>query len=121
MHHQSDVGLASYAAVLPLVEICAERGILAGEPFGLIAWIESCRHLSHNPSLPDWMGDEYFLAQQRVVFYLSGQMGMSWSQELTRSYLALVAQMKNQEHLVPFLIDFGADELEEMREIYERS
>lgn len=120
LHHQSDVGLASYAAVLPLVEICAERGILMAQPFSLIAWIENCRRRPGNPALPDWLTDEYFLAQQRAVVYLSGQISMSWPDELTRSYLALVAQMKSQDHLLPFLLEFEADELEKMRAGYER-
>ena len=62
LHHQGDVGAASYAAVPQLVSICggaAERGV---DFYALIALIEIERHRRHNPPVPGWLADSYHAA-----------------------------------------------------------
>jgi hypothetical protein len=57
LHHQGDVGIASYAAVPSLVEIYTSR-TRDWNFYGLVNLIEICRH-KNNPALPEWLELEY--------------------------------------------------------------
>lgn len=67
LHHQGDVGLASYAAVPQLVRIADMRAQIGRNLFALAATIEVERHRKTNPSLPDWLVTEYQEAWDRLV------------------------------------------------------
>jgi hypothetical protein len=53
LHHQGDIGLASFAAVPHIVRIHAARGRPDWNPYALAATIELCRGVRKNPELPD--------------------------------------------------------------------
>ena len=52
LHHQGDVGLASYLAVPQLVRIGKSKGLFDWNLLGLCNIIEQQRHLGDNPTLP---------------------------------------------------------------------
>ena len=60
LHHQGDVGLASYLAVPQLVCICMGKKSLDSNYIGLCVLIENCRIEDHNPELPVEFQDLYF-------------------------------------------------------------
>lgn len=66
LHHQGDVGEASYAALPHLVRICEIRGT-RGSLYDLASTIEVERHRSSNPPLPDWLMPSYTDALNRLV------------------------------------------------------
>jgi hypothetical protein len=51
LHHQGDVGLASYFSVPHIIRIAKEKKLLSFNVFGLVATIEIERH-KDNPKLP---------------------------------------------------------------------
>jgi len=61
LHHQGDVGDASYAAVPLLIDACSStpRG---WNFYGLIATIEAARHRRKNPPIPEWLVPAYDFA-----------------------------------------------------------
>jgi hypothetical protein len=59
LHHQGDVGEASYAAVPILVSVQDARRDLDWNFYALIATIEIERYRHHNPPIPDWLRDDY--------------------------------------------------------------
>jgi hypothetical protein len=59
LHHQGDVGVASYAAVPQLVNMLGAAASRPEDFYALIALIELERHRQHNPPLPDWLADSY--------------------------------------------------------------
>ncbi len=66
LHHQGDVGLASYAAV-PLIARLAESAERPDwNPFALAATIEEARSGGGNPQLPDWLAGDYAEAWDRL-------------------------------------------------------
>ncbi len=65
LHHQGDVGTASYAAVPALVDIYASR-IRDFNFYGLVNVIEICRH-HRNPPLPTWLELEYHAAMRDIL------------------------------------------------------
>ena len=52
LHHQGDVGLASYLALSQLVRIGRAKGLFDWNLVGLCCVIEQQRHLGKNPELP---------------------------------------------------------------------
>jgi hypothetical protein len=52
LHHQGDVGLASYLAVPQLVRIGKSKGLFDWNLIALCCVIEQQRHLGENPTLP---------------------------------------------------------------------
>lgn len=66
LHHQGDVGEASYAAVPQLVEIFWSRS-RDWNLYALIAVIEMERHDHDNPPLPEWIVADYATALHRMA------------------------------------------------------
>ncbi len=59
LHHQGDVGLASYLTVPELVKYCKQKKIFEWNPVGLCIVIEQQRVLGDNPELPIEFQDYY--------------------------------------------------------------
>lgn len=59
LHHQGDVGIASYLAVPQLVRIGKSKNIFDLNLLGLCCVIEQQRHLGDNPTLPIEFQDYY--------------------------------------------------------------
>ena len=68
LHHQGDVGLASYYSIPHLIRIAKEKKIYDYNAFGLVATIEIERH-SNNPKLPSDFEEEYFYSIQKELIY----------------------------------------------------
>ncbi len=67
LHHQGDLGLASYCAVPALADLSRRWGSAGWQPFALAATIEVERHLERNPDVPQWLVDEYQSAWATLV------------------------------------------------------
>ena len=59
LHHQGDVGLASYLSVPQLVSICINKNSLDWNFIGLCTTIENCRLNGDNPELPPEYQEDY--------------------------------------------------------------
>jgi hypothetical protein len=70
LHHQGDVGLASYLALPQLVAICIDKKSFDWNFVGLCVLIENCRQADHNPKLPEEFQNEYFDALKKFEQYL---------------------------------------------------
>jgi hypothetical protein len=62
LHHQGDVGEASYAAVPHLVRIYRQRGAVDWNTYAIVAVIELARDVGKNPPVPKWLQEDYFRA-----------------------------------------------------------
>jgi hypothetical protein len=67
LHHQGDVGEASYAAVPHLVRIQRERGDLGWNLYALASVIEVERRRKGNPPLPEWLAESYYRSWRDLV------------------------------------------------------
>jgi hypothetical protein len=67
LHHQGDVGEASYAAVPHLVRIHGERDALEYNTYALAVVIERARREHANPEMPSWLGPAYDAAWRDLV------------------------------------------------------
>lgn len=92
LHHQGDVGDASYAAIPEIVRISAERSPVNWGVYSLAAVIEEARLLdSRNPPIPGWIEPHYKAAWQ-LLFHLALRDLETEADEATVTYaLAVVA------------------------------
>jgi hypothetical protein len=67
LHHQGDVGEASYAAVRHLVQLYLATQTIDWNTYALVATIELARGKSGNPEVQDWLSAEYFRAIQDLA------------------------------------------------------
>jgi hypothetical protein len=66
LHHQGDVGDASYAAVPLLVETHRKRGVADWNTYASVSIIELARTQPQNPPVPAWLSGDYFFALQEL-------------------------------------------------------
>lgn len=67
LHHQGDVGDASYAAVPELVRIHRDESAADWNLYAMVAIIELARTESRNPDVPNWLREDYFHAIEELA------------------------------------------------------
>lgn len=114
LHHQGDVGVASYAAVPHIVRIAAERNVANWNVYAIASTIESARREEHNPAIPDWLEPSYSKAWDDLLSQGLTHL-RSVTDELTvRSILGAVAIAKGLPKLGRILSEFDESEIEEL-------
>ena len=114
LHHQGDVGEASYAAVPHLVRIQRDRGSLDWNVFAIVAVIELARKEGMNPDVPEWLGVGYFRAIQELAESGAAEVMRCSDPDTIRSILSVIAIAKGLRMHGNFLINYSE---EEMRQI----
>ena len=114
LHHQGDVGEASYAAVTALVDLYSSDNLPDWNLFSLAATIEVERHRKGNPSLPEWLSDDYQLAWQKLTQLALTTLGKSVGSEALQSTLAVVAIARGNLKLGALINDLDSSELDEI-------
>lgn len=115
LHHQGDVGEASYAAVPLLAEMHEMRAVPDWNTYALVATIEEARHNPNNPSLPDWLVDDYHAAWKKLQRLAMEELPASSEAELTDSIIAVLAFGKGRISLGQMAM-LADDERKEMLE-----
>lgn len=113
LHHQGDVGIASYLAVPHLVAICINKNSLDWNYIGLCVLIENCRLEDHNPELPYEFGDFYFDALTQFEKYLLANFKSITDQSALRLTLALLATVNGQPGLGKLIEKLDEDVISE--------
>ncbi len=114
LHHQGDVGEASFAAVPFLVNIYRERGVIDWNTYAIVATIELARKEGTNPDVPQWMANEYFRAIDELAKLGAKEVFHAEGAENVRSMLSVVALKKGLRMHGKFLADYSEDELIEI-------
>jgi hypothetical protein len=111
LHHQGDVGEASYAAVPYLVRIHIAHGIADWNTYALVATIDECRREGRNPVLPYDLRGEH--EQAMVLLAERGllELKLAGDPNLSRSIIAVVAIWKHLFVLAKLAVDHDEDEL----------
>jgi hypothetical protein len=99
LHHQGDVGIASYLAIPQLVSICINKKSLDWNFIGLCVLIENCRLKPDNPELPDEYYNSYFESLSQFERYLLLNFKSITDQTALRLTLALFATVNGQPGL----------------------
>lgn len=99
LHHQGDVGEASYVAVPLLVEVRASCPDLGWQLYSLCATVETERHRTANPPLPVWLVPAYEAAWEALLSFALSELQTSRDSLLVRSALSAVALAKGEAKL----------------------
>ncbi len=100
LHHQGDVGEASYAALPLIAKVVAEREISDWNPFALSAVIEEARcETSKNPPLPAWLAADYAEAWHKLFDTSLKLLPTAIDESLISSLMAVLALHKGQRFL----------------------
>jgi hypothetical protein len=111
LHHQGDVGEASYAAVPHLVRIYRQRGVIDWNTYAIVAVIESARGEVGNPTVPDWLEKDYLRAIQELAEIGAAQVLVAKDPEEIRAMLSVLALAKNARVHARFLLNNSEEEL----------
>ena len=116
LHHQGDVGDASYAVVPVLVELLRQGSRLGWNCFALCATIEVERHRRGNPPVPDWLSAEYRGAWQQLLPLALAEARSTTDPAELRQLLAVIALAQGELRLGALLSGLSDDELHEILE-----
>lgn len=119
LHHQGDVGLASYYAVPQLINICIEKKSVDWNFIGLCVLIENCRHLKFNPILPEELEENYYEALKKFEEYLLGNFKNIKDKESLHLTLAFFATINGQPELGRAIEKLDDDIIQELLEKYQ--
>lgn len=112
LHHQGDVGEASYAAIPQLVRISTTFAS-DWNLYALAATIEVERHRSTNPALPEWLETSYGAAWEQLVALALRDLAGSPDPLLLKSALSVVALARGDLKLGAILVYMGDSEIAE--------
>ena len=117
LHHQGDVGVASYAAVPHLVRICVTNNYVHWHTFGLVGIIESERHQTRNPTLPDWFETAYHEAI-RELFRFGFAHVANLDNEGRIAFLSITAFALNLPLRGQMLLHYSDDEISDILDTF---
>jgi len=118
LHHQGDVGIASYLAIPHIVSICINKRSLDWNFIGLCVLIENCRLEDHNPELPKEYEHIYFDSLTKFEKYLLLNFKSITDRTALRLTLALFATVNGQPSLGRAIEILDDDVLSELLEKY---
>ena len=116
LHHQGDVGDASYASVIALVDIQKRKRSLGWKFYALASTIEIARHRKTNPSVPEWLSFGYRASWADMLGLALDELRSAREDILVQATLAVVALAKGQLKLGAFLEHLDKSELDELLE-----
>lgn len=119
LHHQGDLGDASYAAVPQLVRIMAPLPARDWNFYGLVSTIEIERHRKSNPPVPDWLADDYFAALRRVLEIALTDLRNVQDKTTVQSILGAVALVKGSLKLGAMIARADDSEIDAVLEQYD--
>jgi len=114
LHHQGDVGEASFAAVPFLVRTYRRRGVLDWNTYALVAIIELARKKGQNPDVPGWIEDDYFQAIRELAEIGATEVLQAESAEDVRAILSIIAIEKGLRAHSELLLKYDENELREI-------
>ncbi len=114
LHHQGDVGEASYAAVPHLVRIYRKRGAIDWNTYAIVAVIELARDDGKNPEVPKWLAKDYFQAIRDLAEVGAVQVLKTKDPEEIRAILSILAISAGARTHAKFLLNYSAEELLEI-------
>ncbi len=111
LHHQGDVGDASFAAVPFLVRIHQERGVIDWNTYAIVAIIELARTEGKNPDVPEWIAEDYFQAIRKLAEIGAKEVMQAEEADDVCAILSVVAIEKGLRTHARFLVNYSEAEM----------
>ncbi|MFX5180186.1 hypothetical protein ABTC53_19915, partial [Acinetobacter baumannii] len=81
LHHQGDVGEASYAVIPYIVAHARRVTSLQAEVVAFVYVVEQCRQAGRNPEVPQEISEAYFEALEELPRIVLGMAKEGWSED----------------------------------------
>jgi hypothetical protein len=117
LHHQGDVGEASYAAVPHIVRIYCERGLPEWNTYAIVAVIDLARDKHSNPDVPGWVREDYFAAIRSLAERGAHDIWQVKDPEIVRAILSVLALATGARTHARFLLNYSPEELLEIEKL----
>ena len=114
LHHQGDIGEASFAAVPFLVRSYRNRGVLDWNTYAIVAIIELARKEGNNPDVPQWIENDYFQAIRELAEIGAAEVLQAETAEDVRAILSIIAIEKGLRIHGELLLKYADDELRDI-------
>jgi|SRR5580658_1345856 hypothetical protein len=114
LHHQGDVGEASYAAVPHIVRIYCERGTLDWNAYGIVSIVELARNENGNPEVPVWLKEDYFAAIGTLAGRGILELSNAHDPDLCREILGVIALNTGLRNHARMLAEYSDKEMGQM-------
>lgn len=118
LHHQGDIGVASYAAVPHLVKIHSQTTALGWNFYSFVSTIEIERHRKSNPSIPLWLQTSYFDAWKKIADLALIDLKITTDALSIRAILGTLAIAKGLLQFGALISYFDESEITECMEEY---
>ena len=109
LHHQGDVGQASYAPVPWLVEFIRTSTKLDWNPIALVATIELERERHDNPVIADELAEAYFAAIRALPEVLTKHSDQTWDESVLRAAVTCIALARGQRWFAQACFELDRD------------
>jgi len=113
LHHQGDVGIASYLAVPQLARIGVNKDLYNWNLLGICSVIEQQRHMGDNPQLPEEYQDYYNDGIQVLKQFIIANINRETDETTFRVALSTLAVCNGQIKLSKAISELEDDVLEE--------
>lgn len=113
LHHQGDVGIASYAAIPELVRIASRAPCRGWNFYSFLATIEVERHRKSNPAVPSWLQADYQNAWAEACSLALTDLNSTDDSETVQAMLSVLALAKGELKLGAMLSRLDTSEIEE--------
>jgi hypothetical protein len=111
LHHQGDLGLASYYAVPHMVRIAQEKKLVDYNVLSLVSLIEIERYKNNNPALPKALTSSYQDALNNLLELVEIILNQNWNLETTSIALMAIAISKGQVKLANVLLNMDDESM----------
>lgn len=111
LHHQGDVGEASYASVPHRVRIHRASGIVNWNTYAIVAIIELARGKGNNPGVPTWLEEDYLRAIRELAEIGAAEIWRTDEPDAVLSILGIIAIAKGLRTHGKFLVEYSEDEM----------
>jgi len=114
LHHQGDVGEASFAAVPLIVTSYRERGVIDWNTYAIVAIIELARKDNNNPDVPQWFAEDYFQAIRELAETGATEILRAETAEDVRAILSVIAIERGLRTHGRLLLEYSEEELSDI-------
>ena len=118
LHHQGDVGEASYAAIILLTNLYSAGRKLDWNLFALAATIEVERHRKGNPPLPEWLKSDYENSWIQLASLALDSLREGVDSTTLQASLAVLAIARGALKMGALIINLDSCQLDEILEQY---
>lgn len=117
LHHQGDVGEASYAAIPRLVRIYRQNCVRGWNTYAILAVVDLARDNGNNPPVPDWLSEDYFRSIRTLAEIGADEIFDEKDPEFVRAVLSVLAIAAGARIHARFVINYSGEELLEIEKL----